>query len=60
MEEAKTGIVSDATADEDHALDGKHTESGTKPKAHQPDGTDSSGSFQAGVADENTIPEAHD
>ena len=28
-----------------------------KPKAHQPDGTDSSVSFAAGIADENTIPE---
>lgn len=26
--------------------------------AHQPDGTDSSKSFEAGIADENTIPEA--
>jgi hypothetical protein len=28
-----------------------------KPAAHQPDGTDSSDSFAAGIADENTIPE---
>lgn len=26
-------------------------------KAHQPDGTDSSKSFEAGIADENTVPE---
>lgn len=29
-----------------------------KASAHQPDGTDSSKSFEAGIADENTIPEA--
>jgi hypothetical protein len=27
------------------------------PHAHQPDGTDSSAEFAAGIADENTIPE---
>jgi hypothetical protein len=27
------------------------------PHAHQPDGTDSSAEFAAGIADENTTPE---
>jgi hypothetical protein len=27
--------------------------------AHQPDGTDSSKSFAAGIADENTVPDAN-
>jgi len=37
----------------------KATERPANPgaKAHQPDGTDSSKSFQAGIADENTVPE---
>ena len=28
------------------------------PHAHQPDGTDSSAEFDAGIADENMIPDA--
>ena len=33
------------------------TKSGAEPKAHQPDGTDSSAEFAAQIAHENTIPD---
>ena len=34
------------------------TDETPRDKAHQPDGTDSSKQMEAGVADENMIPEA--